>query len=71
MERIEVPNWMKEEAPVNAYVCELINAALDFNENMSLKEFAKTLDIANKQWSYERIKAIIKAQFEGGVKSAN
>ena len=63
--RIEVPTWMKEEEPVCAYVCELINAALAHDPKMTLQTFAETLDMANKQWSYERIKAIVKQQFKG------
>lgn len=66
MERIEVPNWMKEEAPVNAYVCELVNTALAHNPKMTLAEFATMLDMANKQWSYERMTEIVQKQFEGG-----
>lgn len=65
--RIEIPNWMKKEAPVSAYVCDLINAALAFKSDMTLAEFAQTLDMANKQWSYERIMEAVKMQFAEGV----
>lgn len=64
MDKIEVPNWMKKEEPVSAYVCELINAALVFDPKMTLQTFAETLDAANKQWSYERIREIVMSQFE-------
>lgn len=65
---IEVPNWMKEEEPVSAYVCELINAALACDPKMTLQTFAETLDMANKKWSYERIKEIVSQQFAEGVR---
>lgn len=62
--QIRVPDWMKREKPSTAEFCELINFALQGNPNMSLAEFAKTLDEENVRATYERIVAAEKAQFE-------
>lgn len=64
--KITIPQWMKDELPINAGFCELVNMALDENPNMTLAEFAKSLDELNKEETLERV---INAELEqlGGM----
>ena len=60
---ITIPKWLKEETPVIAGFCEMINEALQNRPNLSLAEFAKQIDEANVKESYKRLQAVIAAQF--------
>lgn len=65
---IKIPAWIKKDAPMCAGFCELINAALDSNPNMSLAAFAEQLSQANVEKTYERLLKAEKQQIYGGVK---
>lgn len=63
MKKIVIPKWLREESPVCAGFCEVINAALEENEKMSLLEFAEALSEANKEKSLERLERAERKQF--------
>ena len=63
--RITIPNFLYEETPILAGVCEMINCVLAENPNMSLKEFAKGIDEANKETAKERLEKAIEKQIGG------
>ena len=63
---VNIPNWMKKDAPMCAEFCELINAALENNPNMSLAAFAEQLSQANVEKTYERLLKAEKEQLYGG-----
>ena len=62
---IVVPGWMKEETPIVASFCELVNFALEDNPDMTLAEFAEKLNDANMSAALERLEAVEKRQFQG------
>ena len=62
---ITIPNFLWEETPLLAGVCEMINCALSENPNMSLKEFAKGIDEVNKETARERLERTIERQLGG------
>ena len=64
--RIIVPGWMKEETPIVASFCELVNFALEDNPRMTLAEFAEKLNDANISATLERLEAVEERQFEEG-----
>ena len=64
MSAITVYAWMKEETPLAANFCELVNDALQMNPNMSLAQFASVLDGANKENALARVRAAEQQQFE-------
>lgn len=61
--RIVVPEWMREETPLVAQFCELVNYALEGNPDMSLATFAEILHGENVRVSLERLEAIEAKQF--------
>jgi hypothetical protein len=61
--RIAVPGWMKEETPLTAQFCELVNFALEGDPDMSLAAFAEILHTENVRASVERLEAIEAKQF--------
>ena len=63
---ILIPSFMKEETPIAAGFCEIVNAALKENPNMSLAEFAQGLNEVNKERALERLQKAIEKQFKGG-----
>ena len=63
--RIVVPGWMKDEAPIVAHFCELVNFALEGNLDVTLVEFADILSDENMRASLERLEAVEKRQFQG------
>lgn len=63
---ILVPGWMKEETPIVASFCELVNFALEDNPDMTLAEFAEKLNAANISAALERLEAVEERQFEEG-----
>ena len=62
---IIVPGWMKEQAPIVASFCELVNYALEDNPHMALAEFAEKLNDANISATLERLEAAEEQQFQG------
>lgn len=60
---IVVPGWMKEETPIVASFCELVNFALEDNPRMTLAEFAEKLNDANMSAALERLEAAEERQF--------
>lgn len=62
---IRIPQWFRNENPKLAGMCDLINDTLAVNPNMSLMDFAKVLDIAHVEQSYQRIQEAVRKQFEG------
>ena len=65
--QILVPDWMRREEPIKAAVCDLINADLAGCPKRTLEEFARLLDLNNKQASYIRLREGIRKQFGGEV----
>ena len=61
--RISVPEWMKQETPVTAQFCELVNFALETNPTMSLAAFAEILHEENVRATVERLEAVEAKQF--------
>ncbi len=70
MEKIVIPNFLREETPILAGVCDVINVALEQNPEMSLKEFAKAISEANQEKARERLEKAIERQFMGEGKNA-
>ena len=70
MEKIVIPNFLREETPILAGVCDVINSALEENPEMSLKEFAKAISEANQEKARERLEKAIERQFMGESKNA-
>lgn len=70
MEKIVIPNFLREETPILAGVCDVINVALEQNPEMSLKEFAKAISEANQEKARERLEQAIERQFMGESKNA-
>lgn len=60
--QIVIPAWMKEENPMTAGFCELINETLKNSPNMTLEEFAREIDKANYIEAYNRLVRVEKAQ---------
>lgn len=67
---IVIPNFMRDECPILAGVCDVINAALEKNPEMSLKEFAKAISEANQEKARERLEKAIERQFKEESKNA-
>lgn len=65
MKKIVIPQWLRDESPICADFCELINYALEEKPNMSLQEFAEDLNNSNLELSYERIQQAEARQFSG------
>lgn len=65
MEKIVIPNFLREETPILAGVCDVINAALEQNPEMRLKEFARAISEANQEKARERLEKAIERQFGG------
>ncbi|MBQ9113878.1 MAG: hypothetical protein IJY05_03040 [Clostridia bacterium] len=66
---ISIPNFMYDEAPILAGVCEIINVALEQNPDMSLAEFARVISEANQEKACERLEKAIERQFKGESES--
>lgn len=62
--RILLPSWMKEERPLTAQFCELVNFALESDPDMSLAAFAEQLNEVNMEEARNRLQAIIEKQFQ-------
>ena len=62
--QITISKWLKEENPVIAGFCQMINDALKDRPNLSLAEFAEQIDKVNKEYDLKRLQAIEKAQLE-------
>jgi hypothetical protein len=67
MSKIAIPRWLKEENPITAGFCELINECLDYNPKMSLADFATLLSETNIERSMQRIQKAEEKQFSGGA----
>ena len=65
--QIVIPRWLKEENPMTAGFCELINETLKKCPKMSLEEFAGEISKANVEDSFRRIQRIERAQFGGDI----
>ena len=53
MKGIIVYDWMKEKAPVLTALCEVVNAALRKEADMTLAEFAGIINEVNKEHDSE------------------
>ena len=60
---ISVPQWMKQETPLIAQFCELVNFALESDPTMSLAAFAKILHGENVRATDKRLEAVEERQF--------
>jgi hypothetical protein len=63
--QIVIPAWLRDEKPMTASFCELVNSALTENPKMSLEEFALQLSEVNVRESLKRVLNEEKKQFGG------
>ena len=63
MTKIVIPKWLREENPICAGFCDIVNSALEANPNMSLAEFASELSKVNVEGSMERLERAERKQF--------
>lgn len=68
--KIVIPYWMRQESPICAGFCDVINEALEENPEMSLAEFAANLSQVNIEGSLERLEKAEKQQFGDAEKRA-
>lgn len=61
---ITLTNLYRKRHPILSGVCEMINAALEENPNMSLAEFAAELDKEVMDRTSQYLTAVIKQQME-------
>ena len=66
--KIVIPQWLRDESPMCAGFCDVINAALEENPEMSLAEFAANLSQANIEDSLMRLKKAEQKQFANAEK---
>lgn len=60
---IQVTELMRKENPITSGVCDLINEKLKICPNMSLADFAKQIDEANKERAKKRLLEAERKQF--------
>ena len=66
MNKITIPQWLRNEKPDEAHFLEIINVALEDMPGISLADFAKTIHDVLYEESMERLKRIEARQFGNG-----